>query len=146
MKYPAKSILMTAALLATPVMAGTLILEGGVAQPAVAASPAASTASSHQPAAKTTQVPSAPAVELWEVKPADGTLSRAMLRWSREATVQLSYEAPDDLPAIAVAYTGDFWTAMDSLLKDSNNGSYPLHGCQYTNVVRILHTSQACDR
>jgi hypothetical protein len=144
-KYPAKSILMTAALLATPVMAGTLILEGGVAQPAAAASPAVSTASS-QSGAKTTPAPSAPAVELWEVKPADGTLSRAMLRWSRDAAVQLSYEAPDDLPAIAVAYTGDFWTAMDSLLKDSNNGSYPLHGCQYTNVVRILHTSQACDR
>lgn len=82
----------------------------------------------------------------WELTQADSTLSRGLMRWAREAKVQLIYEAPSDLPAVMVAYSGDFWTALESVLADTANGSYPLHGCQYINVVRILHTSQACDR
>ncbi|EWS66701.1 Toxin co-regulated pilus biosynthesis protein Q [Hydrogenophaga sp. T4] len=82
----------------------------------------------------------------WELTQPDGTLSRGLMRWAREAKVQLVYEAPSDLAAVTVAYTGDFWTALEGVLADTANGSYPLHGCRYTNVVRILHTSQACDR
>jgi hypothetical protein len=35
---------------------------------------------------------------------------------------------------------------LDQVLSDTANGPYPLFGCRYDNVVRILHTSQACDR
>lgn len=82
----------------------------------------------------------------WSVLPSDGSLSRALMRWSREAGTQISYEAPSDLAAVSVSYSGDFWTALEGLLADTANGGYPLHGCQYNNITRILHISQACDR
>lgn len=92
--------------------------------------------------------PAAAAVpaKTWEVTPTDGTLSRALLRWAAEANVNLVYEANADLPAVAVSYSGDFWSALGELLKDTASGSYPLHGCQYTNATRILHVTQTCDR
>lgn len=88
----------------------------------------------------------APALQTWAILPSDGTLSKALMRWSREARTQIAYEAPSDLSAISVSYTGDFWTALEGLLADTANGGYPLHGCQYNNITRILHISQPCDR
>lgn len=94
----------------------------------------------------TTPAPVALPAKTWEISPADGTLSRALLRWATEANVNLVYEANADMPAVSVTYTGDFWSALGELLKDTSSGSYPLHGCQYTNTTRILHVTQACDR
>lgn len=88
----------------------------------------------------------AAASQTWAILPSDGSLSRALMRWSREARTQIAYEAPQDLAAVSVAYTGDFWAALESLLADTANGGYPLHGCQYNNITRILHISQPCDR
>ena len=84
--------------------------------------------------------------QIWAVQPSDGSLSRALMRWSREAKVQIAYEAPSDLAAVSVSYSGDFWTALEGVLADTANGGYPLHGCQYNNLTRILHISQPCDR
>jgi hypothetical protein len=98
------------------------------------------------PAAATPAVKPTPVAARWELVQSDVTLSRGLLRWAREANVQISYDAPADLPAIGVAYEGDFWTALNALLVDSANGPYPLHGCQYNNVTRVLHISQPCDR
>ena len=88
----------------------------------------------------------APEASTWKITASDGTISRALLRWAREAQTQVTYEAPSDLAAVSVTYTGDFWAALESLLADTANGGYPLHGCQYNNVTRILHISQPCDR
>lgn len=142
MKHPAKSTLWAVALLAlaSPAMAGTLILEGSAtpAPKAAAALPSASAAASSS--SITTEA------DRWAIKPSDGKLSRGLMRWARTAGVPLVYEAPKDLPALEVEYSGTFWVALDSLLKDTINGSYPLHGCHYNNIVRVLHTSQPCDR
>lgn len=100
-------------------------------------------------AVKAQQAPqAAPAVSpnTWDVSPSDGNLSTALIRWAREAKQELMYEAPEDLPAIKASYPGDFFAALDQVLSDTANGPYPLFGCRYDNVVRILHTSQACDR
>lgn len=90
--------------------------------------------------------PVATPLAIWEVKSSDGTLSRALLRWATQADAQVMYEAPQDVAAIAVKYSGSFEQSLEALLKDTGNGSYPLHGCQYNNITRILHISQQCDR
>lgn len=99
-------------------------------------------AKSQDPDEEATELPD----QVWAIKPTDGSLSRALTRWAREANQQLVYEAAVDVVAIAVEYRGDYWQALDGVLADTANGSYPLHGCQFNNVTRILHISQACDR
>lgn len=90
--------------------------------------------------------PASPTLAMWEVKSSDGTLSRALLRWASQGNAQVLYEAPQDIAAVAVKYSGSFEQSLEALLKDTGNGSYPLHGCQYNNIIRILHISQQCDR
>lgn len=117
--------------------------------PHVAPVAVVSVAAAHEPGAGISAAPSPvqqAAGKKWSIQPADGSLSRALMRWAREAGVQIAYEAPSDLAAISVAYDGDFWTALNGLLADTANGSYPLHGCQFNNITRILHISQPCDR
>lgn len=88
-----------------------------------------------------------PAVgRVWEIRLSDGTLSKALLRWSRESGVPILYEAPTDLSAVAARYDGDIKTALDAVLTDTANGPYPLHGCDYDNAVRVLHYSKSCDQ
>lgn len=114
-------------------------------KPGAVASTASGAAAPTVAAPAPVAAPVAPA-KTWAVLPSDGTLSRALQRWAKTEQVNLVYEATADLPAMSVSYTGDFWAVLDQVLADTARGSYPLHGCQYKNVTRILHTSQVCDR
>lgn len=100
------------------------------ASPAQAAAPAAAPAAERQ----------------WKVDLADGSLSRALRRWGRDARMPVLWEAPKDLPAVASVYVGEFLEAIEQVMKDSASSSYPLHACAHDNVVRVLHESQACTR
>lgn len=82
----------------------------------------------------------------WRVELSDGSLSKALLRWSRLAGSPLLWEAPKDLPVVMAVYQGDFIAAIEQVMRDSANSSYPLHACVYDNVVRVLHVSQNCAR
>lgn len=117
------------------------------AKPASATTaPSAAAVSPASAPAAVPEAPPAPPAKTWAVLPSDGTLSRALLRWAKTEQVNLVYEATADLPAMRVSYSGDFWKVLDELLADTARGSYPLHGCQFNNVTRILHVSQPCDR
>jgi hypothetical protein len=89
--------------------------------------------------------PPAPTPE-WRIELADGSLSRALRRWSREAKYPILWEAPKDLPAVAATYRSEFLQALTSVMEDSQNSEYPLHACAYDNVVRVLHVTQSCTR
>lgn len=82
----------------------------------------------------------------WRIELNDGSLSRALRRWAREARYPILWEAPKDLPAVAATYRASYLDAIKQVMEDSQNSSYPLHACAYDNVVRVLHTSQACNR
>jgi len=82
----------------------------------------------------------------WRLELMDGSLSRAMRRWSRDAKFPVLWEAPKDLPVVAAVYRGSFLDAVRSVMADTHNTEYPMHACAHDNVVRILHVSQACTR
>jgi len=99
------------------------------------------------------KLPFAPAPELarekareWRVEGADGSLSRALRRWSRDAGYPLLWEAEKDLPAVGATYHGSFIAALEQLMRDTQNSAYPLHACAYDNLVRVIHATQACTR
>lgn len=83
----------------------------------------------------------------WNITGSDQTVSMALARWAASAGWQLAWQAPRDLPAFQVSYLGDFESAVESLMRDSQNSEYPLHACLYDNkVVRVLHITQTCSR
>lgn len=90
-------------------------------------------------------VPAAASTE-WRIELADGSLSRVMRRWSRDAKLPVLWEAPKDLPVVAATYRGNFLDAVRSVMADTQNTEYPMHACAHDNVVRILHVSQSCTR
>ena len=89
-----------------------------------------------------------PAVKVWAILPSDGYVSRALSRWasSGDGTLPVLWSAHKDIPAVKAVYSGDFMAALEKTMIDSQNGDFPVHACVYDNVVRILHTSQACIR
>jgi hypothetical protein len=87
-----------------------------------------------------------PSVAEWRIELADGSLSRVMRRWSRDARFPVLWEAPKDLPAVAATYRGSFLDVVRNVMADTQNTEYPLHACAHDNVVRILHVSQSCTR
>lgn len=87
-----------------------------------------------------------PAEGEWKIQASDGSLSRALRRWEREAKFPILWEAPKDLPAVTAVYRSDFLGALKRLMEDTRHSEYPLHACAHDNVVRILHSSQSCTR
>lgn len=108
--------------------------KGGGDAPAASGGPATGTA------------PSVAASSEWRIELADGSLSRVMRRWSRDAKFPVLWEAPKDLPVVAATYRGSFLDALRSVMADTQNTEYPMHACAHDNVVRILHVSQSCTR
>ncbi len=90
--------------------------------------------------------PVTPPLPSWDIQVADGSLSKALMRWSRTARIPTLWEAAKDLPAINARYQGDYVEALEQVMRDSARSQYPLHACVYDNVVRILHVSQSCLR
>jgi hypothetical protein len=78
----------------------------------------------------------------------DETLYLALRRWSTETGHQLIWDAGKDFAARATTYKEDnIISAVDRVMKDTQNSSYPLHACAYANkVIRVLHISQVCQR
>lgn len=125
-----------------------------VNRPALPLSPASSQsktggangAAPPSPARSASNAPMSPSVAEWRIELADGSLSRAMRRWSRDAKFPVLWEAPKDLPVVAATYRGRFLDALRSVMADTQNTEYPMHACAHDNVVRILHVSQSCTR
>lgn len=90
--------------------------------------------------------PMSPSVAEWRIELADGSLSRVMRRWSRDAKLPVLWEAPKDMPVVAATYRGSFLDALRNVMADTQNTEYPMHACAHDNVVRILHVSQSCTR
>ena len=82
----------------------------------------------------------------WEIQLADGSLSKALMRWSRVGGLPLLCEATKDLPAVNAKYQGEYIDVLEQVMRDSARSQYPLHACAYDNVVRVLHVSQSCLR
>ncbi len=77
---------------------------------------------------------------------ADGSLSKALMRWSRVGGIPLLWEATKDLPAVNAKYQGEYVEVLEQIMRDSSRSQYPLHACVYDNIVRVLHVSQSCLR
>lgn len=84
----------------------------------------------------------------FEIKLDDESLSLALRRWAAEAGHQLVWDAGKDFLARATIYDApNIIRAVEDVMKDTQNSSYPLHACAYANkVIRVLHISQACQR
>lgn len=89
-------------------------------------------------------LPKSPNVERWVIEPTDGSLSRALKRWSERSSVPLVWEAPKDKPAFRAEYFGSFDQAIENVMIDTGKTEYRLHACAFDNVVRILHELQPC--
>lgn len=98
------------------------------------------------PATSAPDAAMSPSVAEWRIELADGSLSRVMRRWSRDAKFPVLWEAPKDLPVVAATYRGSFLDALRNVMADTQNTEYPMHACAHDNVVRILHVSQSCTR
>lgn len=91
-------------------------------------------------------VAAAPPPHTWEIQLSDGTLSKALIRWSRGSELPVSWEAGKDFPATKATYGGSFLDAVEQVMTDTARSQYPLHACAYDNVLRVLHVSQSCLR
>ena len=49
-----------------------------------------------------------------------------------------------EIPAISMRYSGTYLEAFKKLMDDSESTVYKLHACEHDNVIRVLHSSQAC--
>ncbi len=110
----------------------------------IAAAPTEAAAAPAAPAAANQPVAAVAASRRWEIRLSDQMLSKALIRWSRDAGMPIMWGAPNDLVAVSAVYTGDFYYALESVMRDTLKSAYPLHACAYDNVVRILHTTQSC--
>ena len=106
-------------------------------------------AASVAPVAPASAVPpiaiAANAAMVWHILASDGSLSKTLARWSR-GRVPIAWEADKDFPAIDATYHGDYFAALEQVMKDTAHSQYPLHACVYDNVIRILHITQSCTR
>lgn len=84
----------------------------------------------------------------FEIKLDDESLSLALRRWAAESSFQLVWDAGKDFTARATVYEEpNIISAVEQVMKDTQNSSYPLHACAYANrIIRVLHISQTCQR
>lgn len=92
-----------------------------------------------------TQAVTASVAPVWNIYASDGSLSKALGRWSRGKT-PIAWEADKDFPAIQANYTGNYLSVIEQVMRDTERSQYPLHACVYDNVIRILHVTQSCKR
>lgn len=87
----------------------------------------------------------------WNARQEDGNLRNVLTRWAMQAgwTFRLEHWVPErDLPvAGAVNFTGDFHTAVRSLLSSTDLTDFPVQPCFYSNnVLRVVTRAEVCDR
>jgi len=89
-------------------------------------------------------MPQGKQVRVWEVLPTDGNLRHALSRWARVDGRPVYWEAPKEVPSVYARYVGSYVEAFQQVMKDTAQSSYQLHGCEYDNAIRVLHSSQSC--
>lgn len=128
------------AVLPAPAPNPVAVVPSAVARPAPAQAPITVVASPPPPPV------APPAASVWEIQLSDGTLSKALIRWSRASGLPMLWEAGKDMPAVTARYQGSYLDVLESVMADTARSQYPLHACAYDNVVRILHVAQSCMR
>ena len=89
-----------------------------------------------------------PVSEKFVITQDDESLNLVLRRWSAEKGYQLVWDAPKDLSVKKTEYEAiDILDAVEQVMGDTESSGYPLHACTYkNNVIRVLHTSQSCER
>lgn len=105
------------------------------AAPAIAAVPVAG------------QTAPAASISTWRVEIADMNVRRVIERWSRNAGMQVIYEATKDVDVgAAAAFSGTYEHALQQLLSAIESSEMPLRACLYANAVtRVVPRMQRCD-
>lgn len=83
----------------------------------------------------------------WRVEIADMNVRRVIERWSRNAGMQVIYEATKDVDVgAAAAFSGTYEHALQQLLAAIETSEMPLRACLYANAVaRVIPRMQRCD-
>lgn len=83
----------------------------------------------------------------WRVEIADMNVRRVIERWSRNAGMQVIYEATKDVDVGATAaFSGTYEHALQQLLAAIETSEMPLRACLYANAVaRVIPRMQRCD-
>ncbi|QOU76433.1 Toxin co-regulated pilus biosynthesis protein Q (plasmid) [Janthinobacterium sp. HH102] len=85
--------------------------------------------------------------KVWSIRKTDGSIFKALSRWSKDAQWQLQWETDKkDFPVIFEAnYSGEFEDGILGVMTSLKNSQYPLRACFYNNnAVRIIHKSKDC--
>ncbi len=90
---------------------------------------------------------SSAAASTWRVEIADMNVRRVIERWSRNAGMQVIYEASKDVDVGATAaFSGTYEHALQQLLAAIEASEMPLRACLYANAVtRVIPRMQRCD-
>lgn len=93
-------------------------------------------------------MPAVAQLQIFAVKNEDESLSLALRRWAHEHRYRLVWDAGKDFPVKETTYQAvGLIAAIEQVMDDTEQSSYPLHACAYRNrVVRVLHISQPCVR
>ncbi len=85
---------------------------------------------------------------VWDIRTADGTVSRALRRWGEEGGYQVIWESPKDFPVMATAtFSGKFEDALKAVIESLANTDSPVMATYYiNNVVHIVrYNGQTAD-
>ncbi|KVK87713.1 pilus assembly protein [Burkholderia ubonensis] len=134
------------------------------AQPPEASNPPAATPALAAPAANALQgtasdatdvasvvlpgvgAPQPPSALTFSVAPQDVNLRDALDRWLQQQGWQLAWKIDDDLPLeFNAAFSGDFTSVLEQVMKATNHMRTPTRACRHTNhVIRVIARAGNC--
>ncbi|PCE30256.1 toxin co-regulated pilus biosynthesis Q family protein [Burkholderia ubonensis] len=90
--------------------------------------------------------PRSPSTLTFSVTPQDVNLRDALDRWLQQQGWQLAWKIDDDLPLeFNAAFSGDFTSVLEQVMKATNHMRTPTRACRHTNnVIRVIARAGNC--